>query len=101
MAEWLFAFTDILYYFISNLMCLVASLELILSKTILLFSYIDLLVDISESFSIMIVIMVLISSAVTTLIHIHDLTQENTQNKSVYSSSYSSYLKFLQFKNRL
>lgn len=68
-----------------------------------MFSYIDLLVDVAESFSVMIVILVIISSSVTLLVHIHSLSSSAslTSNKASYGMSYNAYTKFIQFKNRL
>lgn len=101
MAEWLFSFLDTTYYLVNNLYCTMSTLEFIASKVLTLFSYIDLLVDISETFSIMIVIMLIIGSSISTLIHVHDLSSSSKSNKSVYSVTYSTYLKFIQFKNRI
>lgn len=101
MAEWLFSFLDTTYYLVNNVYCVFSTLEFLVSKLLTLFSYVDLLVDISETFSVMIVVMLIISSSVASLIHIHDLSSNNKSNKAVYSMAYSTYIKFIQFKNRI
>jgi hypothetical protein len=78
-----------------------STLEFLVSKILTLFSYVDLLVDISETFSVMIVVMLIIGSSISTLIHVHDLPSSSKNNKSVYSVAYSTYIKFIQFKNRV
>lgn len=78
-----------------------STLEFLASKVLILFSYVDLLVDISETFSIMIVVMIIIGSSISTLIHVHDLSAKNKTNKSVHSVAYNTYIKFIQFKNRV
>ena len=80
---------------------MISTLEFLASKVLTMFSYVDLLVDISETFSIMIVVMLIIGSSISTLIHVHDLSSSNKSNKSVYSVTYNTYLKFIQFKNRI
>jgi hypothetical protein len=78
-------------------------MEFALSKSIVLLAYIDLLVDVAESFSIMIVVLVIISSALTLLIHIHSLNPNEgvSNNRASYSLAYNMFIKFSQFKNRL
>ena len=103
MAEWLFLVSNVFTYVWDNVSCLTYSIELLATNISYIMSYNDLLVDISESFAIWVVVLVLISSYITTLAIAHNSTSSNKHknNKLPLSRSYSSLLKYNSFKNKI
>ena len=92
-------------YSIDNLLCLLYGFEFMLSKSMFLFSYFDLLADISEVFGVWITISILALSIITTMTTIQEITTTSKtlidSNSSLLNSSktnnFSNYKFFYNF----
>jgi hypothetical protein len=82
-------------YITDNFLCLLYGLDFILSRSMFLISYFDLLADISEVFGVWITISILAISVITTMVTIQEIT---TTSKTLIDSN-SNLLNFSKTNN--
>jgi len=102
--------SHLINYLIENVYCLFYGFDLLASKYMLFASYLDLITDISEAFGVWVALLVLVLSAITSMLVVQQVityslsslkrTVTGTQtNESVNLSNYRYFLNSFSKKN--